>query len=193
MPLSLSYGKEHRHAIKNHLKVMIASPGDVAKARQLARDVIHEWNAVNSDDRKKVLMPIGWDTHSSPEMGDRPQAIINKQVLAGADLLIAIFWTRLGSPTGKAASGTAIRRRHSCFRATRARSAPRSGDRPAAILSRRFSACAQAPGQDLLREDGQRHTPVHRCAPQGAIAIPLGQAQDAHQAAFCLADGPMVR
>ena len=51
-------------------------------------------------------MPVGWESHSSPEMGNRPQAIINKQVLKDADFLIAVFWTRLGSPTGVAPSGT---------------------------------------------------------------------------------------
>ena len=51
-------------------------------------------------------MPVGWDTHSAPAMGDRPQAIINKQVLQGCDLLIGIFWTRLGTPTGQEVSGT---------------------------------------------------------------------------------------
>ena len=51
-------------------------------------------------------MPVGWETHSTPEMGDRAQAIINKQVLADCDLLVAIFWTRIGSPTGVAPSGT---------------------------------------------------------------------------------------
>jgi nucleoside 2-deoxyribosyltransferase len=88
------------------VKVMIASPGDVAKERQLVRDVIHEWNAVNAEDRTLVLMPIGWETHSSPDMGDRPQAIINKQLLKDSDLLVAIFWARLGTPTGVADSGT---------------------------------------------------------------------------------------
>lgn len=88
------------------VKVMIASPSDVAKERQLIRDVIQEWNAVHAEDRKVVLMPIGWETHSSPDMGDRPQAIINKQLLKSCDLLVAVFWTRLGSPTGVAASGT---------------------------------------------------------------------------------------
>jgi hypothetical protein len=39
-------------------------------------------------------------------MGDRPQEIINRQVLANADLLVAIFWTRIGTPTGESASGT---------------------------------------------------------------------------------------
>lgn len=88
------------------VKVMIASPSDVAQERRLACDVIHEWNDVHADDRKIVLLPVGWESHSSPEMGERPQALINKQILNDCDLLIAVFWTRLGSPTGKSASGT---------------------------------------------------------------------------------------
>ena len=88
------------------LKVMIASPGDVSAERQTIRDVLTEWNSVHSEDRGLVLMPIGWETHSSPTMGDRPQAIINKQILGNCDLLVAVFWTRIGSPTGAAVSGT---------------------------------------------------------------------------------------
>jgi len=90
----------------NAIKVMIASPSDVGAARQVIRDVLQEWNVVHSEDKRVVLMPIGWDTHAQPAMGERPQALINKQVLEGCDLLIAVFWTRLGSPTGVAASGT---------------------------------------------------------------------------------------
>ena len=67
-----------------------------------------------------MLLPVGWETHATPAMGDRPQAIINKQILAGCDLLVAVFWTRLGSPTGAAASGTVeeieehLQRRQTC-------------------------------------------------------------------------------
>jgi hypothetical protein len=43
------------------VKVMIASPSDVPRERQLVRDVIHEWNAVHAEDRKVVLMPVGWE------------------------------------------------------------------------------------------------------------------------------------
>jgi len=88
------------------LKVMIASPGDVSTERQAIRDVVHEWNAVHSEDKGVVLMPVAWETHAQPSMGDRPQAIINKQVLTGCDLLVAVFWTRIGSPTGTSHSGT---------------------------------------------------------------------------------------
>jgi hypothetical protein len=85
---------------------MIASPSDVSRERRIAREVIAEWNTIHSKDRKTVLMPVGWDTHSVPDTGDRPQAIINGQLLKGSDLLIAMFWTRIGSPTGAAQSGT---------------------------------------------------------------------------------------
>ncbi len=87
-------------------KVMIASPGDVSVEKNITREVIHEWNAINSDTRKIVLLPVSWDTHSTPEMGDRPQALINKQVLKDCDLLVGVFWTRIGTPTGESPSGT---------------------------------------------------------------------------------------
>lgn len=87
-------------------KVMIASPGDVASERSIVREVLTEWNIVNADSRKTILLPIGWETHASPTMGDRPQAIINKQILKDCDLLVGVFWTRLGTPTGEYASGT---------------------------------------------------------------------------------------
>jgi hypothetical protein len=63
------------------VKVMIASPGDVDAERRLIRDVIQEWNTTHSEDRKVVLMPVGWEMDSVPDMGDRPQAIINKRLL----------------------------------------------------------------------------------------------------------------
>lgn len=87
-------------------KVMIASPSDVEQERRIIREVIQEWNYVNSEDRAIVLMPVGWETHSAPSMGARPQEIVNKQVLAECDLLTAVFWTRIGTPTGQAPSGT---------------------------------------------------------------------------------------
>src|SRR5437867_2217414 len=88
------------------IKVMIASPSDVSGERHAIRNVIQEWNNTHAEDKNIVLMPVGWESHSAPAMGDRPQAIINKQVLADCDLLIAVFWTKLGTPTGKAVSGT---------------------------------------------------------------------------------------
>ena len=88
------------------IKVMIASPGDVAAERGVAREVINEWNSIHSEDKSIVLMPVGWESHTSPAMGGRAQEIINTQVLENSDLLVAVFWTRLGTPTGGSPSGT---------------------------------------------------------------------------------------
>ncbi|ARK09020.1 hypothetical protein A6C57_01095 [Fibrella sp. ES10-3-2-2] len=86
-------------------RIMIASPSDVNDERLLFRDIINEWNAIHSEEKAIVLLPISWETHSSPEIG-RPQGIISDQVLSHADLLVAAFWTRIGTPTGKEISGT---------------------------------------------------------------------------------------
>lgn len=86
--------------------VMIASPGDVASERAIVRDVLYEWNAVHSNARKIVLLPIGWESHSSPEMGASAQTIINQQVLTKCDLLVGVFWTRIGTATEQYLSGT---------------------------------------------------------------------------------------
>jgi hypothetical protein len=85
--------------------LFVASPSDVRPEREIARQVISEWNAAHAESEKAVLQPIGWDTHSYPEMGERPQEIINRLVTK-SDILVSIFWSRLGSPTGLAASGT---------------------------------------------------------------------------------------
>jgi hypothetical protein len=86
--------------------VMIASPGDVASERAIVRDVVYEWNAVNANSKKIVLLPVGWETHSSPEMGATAQTIINRQVLSKCDLLVGVFWTRIGTATEHHLSGT---------------------------------------------------------------------------------------
>ncbi len=86
--------------------VMIASPSDVASERSIVREVIYDWNAVHSERANIVLLPVGWESHSSPEMGDRAQAIINRQTLDKCDLLVGIFGTRIGTDTGEYPSGT---------------------------------------------------------------------------------------
>jgi hypothetical protein len=87
-------------------KVMIASPSDVAIERNLIREVLAEWNVIHSQGREVVLLSVGWETHSSPEMGSAPQEIINKQILKDSYLLVGVFWTRLGTATDNHPSGS---------------------------------------------------------------------------------------
>lgn len=88
------------------LNVLIASPSDVPEEREAITQSLYEWNALNSQSTGFVLLPVKWESHSAPTMGDRPQCIINTQVVRSCDMLIGAFWTRLGSPTGVEESGT---------------------------------------------------------------------------------------
>ena len=88
------------------IPIMIASPGDVAEEREIVRSVIHDWNDVNAQFSKVMLAAVCWETHSSPELGCRPQELINTRILNTCDLLVGVFWTRLGTPTGEFQSGT---------------------------------------------------------------------------------------
>ena len=94
----------YRAAVYN---VMIASPSDVSEERQVIREILVRWNAIHAEDRNLVLLPIGWETHSTPETGGHPQEILNKQILKRSDLLVGLFWTRMGTPTDNYLSGSA--------------------------------------------------------------------------------------
>lgn len=87
-------------------RVLIASPSDLEEERQAATEAINDWNALNAAAEATVLLPVKWETHATPETSVRPQGAINRQLVAASDLLIGMFWTRIGTDTGIAESGT---------------------------------------------------------------------------------------
>lgn len=49
---------------------------------------------------------VRWETHTYPDFGEDAQAVINEQVSQDYDVFVAIIWSVLGTPTGRALSGT---------------------------------------------------------------------------------------
>jgi hypothetical protein len=101
----LGSGEQVTAAVKV-LNVLIASPSDVHAERDAVESAIHEWNTNHHASTGIMLQPVRWETHSYPAIGDRPQGILNKQIVKSAHFLIGIFGNRLGTPTGEAPSGT---------------------------------------------------------------------------------------
>jgi hypothetical protein len=79
--------------------LVIASPGDTETERKALAEVVHAWNATNSAAMGIVLLPVSWEINATPDVGQR-------QVIRDADMLVAVFWTRLGAPAEEAESGT---------------------------------------------------------------------------------------
>ncbi|MFJ5623385.1 hypothetical protein ACIQD3_11725 [Peribacillus loiseleuriae] len=89
------------------LQVLIASPSDVQQERIKITETIYQWNALNSEEQKIVLLPVKWETHVSSEYsGADTQEILNKQFVRSCDILIGVFWSKIGTPTLKSSSGT---------------------------------------------------------------------------------------
>jgi replicative DNA helicase len=88
--------------------VFIAFPSDVKEEVAALKEVVSNWNSVNYETFNVMLHTIDWVTDSYPEMGNfnDPQGIVNKQVLNRGDILIGIFWCRIGTKTKNAVSGT---------------------------------------------------------------------------------------
>lgn len=86
--------------------VMIASPSDLTEERQAATEAVNDWNAQHAAAESIVLLPMKWETHATPQSGVRPQAAINDQLVSRCDILVGLFWTKIGTSTGVAESGT---------------------------------------------------------------------------------------
>ena len=88
------------------LNVLISSPSDVSAERDAVESAIQEWNINHHNSTGIMLQPVRWETHAYPAVGDRPQGILNRQIVKSAHFLIGIFGNRVGTPTGEAPSGT---------------------------------------------------------------------------------------
>ena len=88
------------------IKIALCGPSDVNREIAIAKEVITEWNLQNGEARGFWLEHKHWSSNCHPEAGDRPQAIVNRQIIDGSDLIVAVFWNRLGTTTGVASSGT---------------------------------------------------------------------------------------
>ncbi|WP_434439692.1 hypothetical protein [Lentzea sp. E54] len=82
----------------NVVSVLIASPNDVAQDREALRQAMWDFNDEHASALQVVLLPVLWETHSRAELGTAPQDLLDKQIVDSADVVIGVFWTRIGSP-----------------------------------------------------------------------------------------------
>jgi hypothetical protein len=90
---------------KRPLRILIASPGDVNEERQAIRDVIKNINywAIFANIE---FSTIDWENYSYPSIGDYPQDALNNQFKGKYDILIGVFWSRIGTKTPNYESGS---------------------------------------------------------------------------------------
>jgi hypothetical protein len=92
----------------NKLRVVVASPGDVLKERDILEGVAKELNGGIAKDRHLYIEISRWENEAYPGFHvEGPQGLIDQELqIVDCDILIGIFWKRFGTPTANAKSGT---------------------------------------------------------------------------------------
>lgn len=88
------------------LRVLVSSPSDVKEERTALQEVVRELNNTWSKNLGIRLELIGWETHTFPSVGADAQDVVNEQLGDDYDIFVGLMWTRFGSPTARAGSGT---------------------------------------------------------------------------------------
>lgn len=91
------------------IRVIAVSPGDVVRERKRLAAVVEELNGRLAFELGFELRLWRWETDASPGLHLKgPQGLIDDAMaLEDADVVVGIFWNRLGTPTQTAKSGTA--------------------------------------------------------------------------------------
>ncbi|HEV7488046.1 MAG TPA: TIR domain-containing protein [Thermoanaerobaculia bacterium] len=87
------------------LRIFVASPGDIREERDMVALVVDELRRTIAPLAKVELEGVRWETHAWPSVGEDAQDVINREI-GDFDLLVGIMWTRFGTATKRAASGT---------------------------------------------------------------------------------------
>jgi hypothetical protein len=87
-------------------RLFVGAPSDVTTEHSIIRGLIEEWNRDHGPSSRARVEFMNWRTHSHPAAGNRPQALINKQVVDRSDIVVGLFRERFGTPTRVADSGT---------------------------------------------------------------------------------------
>lgn len=88
------------------VSIFLASPSDVSAERVIVTEIVSEWNSRYSRHSGVAFQLLKWETSITAGFGTDGQGVINSQINDEYDVLIALFWTKLGSNTPRAPSGT---------------------------------------------------------------------------------------
>ena len=86
--------------------LLISCPGDVEEFVDDIENAVDRFNRLFGGSHHMRVDTKYWKRDSYPQMGDKPQNILNRQFANNCDMVVAVFWTKFGTPTDRYGSGT---------------------------------------------------------------------------------------
>src|SRR5690242_18268481 len=87
-------------------RCLLISPADLTNEREAVKNLIARWNAEIGGLFSTRIEAVGWELDAVPDAAAPAQTVLNRQIVDSADFGIALFWTRLGTPTQHGRSGS---------------------------------------------------------------------------------------
>src|SRR5689334_12054023 len=87
------------------LTVLLACPSDIIEELEIVTEVVREVNATSGRHAAITLDLVRWDLDVTPGVGNDPQEVINAR-MPTYDIFLSVMWTKVGTPTPRAESGT---------------------------------------------------------------------------------------
>jgi len=87
-------------------RCLLISPTDVLREREALTHYINRWNAMIGSGLGVRVDLVRWESHVTPDLSSHPQTLINSQIVNSSDIGIAIFWSKIGTPTTEYESGS---------------------------------------------------------------------------------------
>jgi Domain of unknown function (DUF4062) len=88
------------------IRVFVSSPGDVQAERDVLDEVVASINRTEGQAHGVRLELFKWEENVTPQIGPKPQQVVDAQTPADYDIYLGIMSTRFGTPTGGYGSGT---------------------------------------------------------------------------------------
>lgn len=85
--------------------LLISCPSDVAEYISTIELAVNYFNNNFGRLNGVIIRTIHWSKNAFPTMGAPPQALLNRQIVDGSDMVIGVFWTKFGTPTKDYGSG----------------------------------------------------------------------------------------
>lgn len=86
--------------------ILVSCPSDVKQYIIYVKEAISKFNNGYGKEHGVGLRTLYWEDDSFSESGGIAQELLNAQIVDGADMAIAVFWTRFGTKTQHYGSGS---------------------------------------------------------------------------------------
>ena len=91
---------------KKICRLFLASPNDTIPERKIVKGIVEELNDTLCKALNLTVELISWENATYPGVGQYAQQVINEQIGDDYDLFVGIMWTKFGTKTLTADSGT---------------------------------------------------------------------------------------